>query len=145
MKRLRTLLVDSNRHVQKAMRSFLVTRPEIEFVGWAASGEEALRETVRQAPDLVLIDVDMPDMNAFETASRMRKLDHAVRIIMVALFDDCAYRARAKACGVLAVIPKLEVMDRLPELLAQLKAGQEDDSTTAAQYRALARQAARAG
>lgn len=121
-KKLRTLLVDDNKHVRKAMRSFLLTLPEIDLVGCIASSQEALRETARLKPDLVVIDADMPGMNAFESARRMRETAPALRIVIVALFDEFDYRPHAKRCGALSVMSKMEVTDRLPELLALLTA-----------------------
>lgn len=129
MERMRTLLVDNNNHVQKAMRSFLVTLAEIELVGCAASGEEALRKMAHLEPDLVVMDVGMPGMSAFEAARRMLEFDPALWIVMVALFDEFAYRAHAKRCGAVTVMSKMEVIDKLPKLLAQLAAGVDDDST----------------
>jgi DNA-binding NarL/FixJ family response regulator len=120
MKKMKTLLVDNNEHVQRAMRSFLITLPEIELIGCAASGEEALRETARLEPDLVVMEVNMPGMNGFEATRRMRAIDPAPRVVMVALFDEFAYRAHAKRCGAVTLISKMDVMAELPGLVTRL-------------------------
>ena len=128
MKKMRTLLVDNNEHVQKAMQSFLVTLPEIELIGCAASGEEALRETARLEPDLVVMEANMPGMNGFEATRRIRAIAPAPRVVMVALFDEFAYRAHARRCGAVTLISKMEVMAELPALITQLAGDAERDT-----------------
>lgn len=120
MRKMRTLLVDHNEHVQRAMRSFLTTLPEIELIGCAASGEEALRATARLEPDLVVMEANMPGMNGFEATRRMRAIEPAPRVVMVALFDEFAYRAHAKRCGAVTLISKMDVMAELPDLITRL-------------------------
>lgn len=129
MRKMRTLLVDNNEHVQRAMRSFLITLPEIELIGCAASGEEALRATARLEPDLVVMEANMPGMNGFEATRRMRAIDPAPRVVMVALFDEFAYRTHAKRCGAVTLISKMDVMAELPELVTRLAGDADLDAT----------------
>ena len=120
MKKVRTLLVDDNRAFLNAAQSLLATLPEVEVVGCAASGQGALDEVARLAPDLVLMDVVMPGMNGFQTAHLIRARACAPQVVMVSLHDSAEYHAAALRSGAKALISKHNVAEKLPHLIAHL-------------------------
>ena len=113
--RIRVLVVDDHPIVRKGIRHLLETEPEIEMVGEAANGREAVRKFVDVKPDVVLLDLVMPELDGIG-AIRAIKLaaDHA-RILVLTTFasDDKLFPAiRAGALGYL-------LKDTEPEELVQ--------------------------
>jgi two-component system LytT family response regulator len=86
----RTLLVDDEPLARKRLRRLLAAHPEVDIVGEAGDGEEALREVARLAPDLLFLDVQMPGLTGFEVLTRLASRP---AIVFVTAFDEFAVRA----------------------------------------------------
>ena len=81
--RQRILVVDDDEHIQKSLSQYLEME---EFdVDVASSGPEALDQVVRQAPDLVLLDIMMPGMDGFEVVERLRQHPPTARVPIILL------------------------------------------------------------
>lgn len=117
---LRTLLVDDNRLFLDALQKLLAAMEGIEVVGTATSGEQALREVERLAPDLVLLDLMMPGMHGFNALRAIRELAHAPQVAVVTLHDSTDYRKEAQCSGAVALIAKHALDEELPPLIARL-------------------------
>lgn len=70
--RLRTIVVDDEPLARKLMRAMLQEHPEIEIIAECKNGREALQATVEQAPDLLILDIQMPGMNGFEVVKELQ-------------------------------------------------------------------------
>ena len=70
---LKILIVDDHEVIRRALRSLLLSRPEWTVCGEAAGGAEALEITRLQRPDVVLMDISMPDMNGVEVTRVLRR------------------------------------------------------------------------
>jgi len=92
MEKLRVLIVDDERPARRALRSLLEKEPDIEVVGEAADGEEALEAINELAPQIVFLDIQMPLLTGLEA---LQKLAPARRpeIVFVTAFDEFALRA----------------------------------------------------
>lgn len=130
MQKVRILLVDDNRAFLSAAQGLLATLPEVEIVGCATSGQEALDEVARLAPDLVLMDVMMPGMNGFETARLIRAPGVAPQVVIVTLHDSAEYHAAALRSGARALVSKHEFATAIPRLVATLGRGDAATSKT---------------
>lgn len=104
---LRILLVDDNRRFLEAVRRFL-TRESFEIVGQALSGVAALEQVAHLHPDLVLMDMAMPQMDGLEATRRIKARPNPPRIIMLTLHDNPAYATEAKAVGADGFVAKSE-------------------------------------
>ena len=71
--RVRVLIVDDHAILRQALRQLLDTRPEVEVVGDASSGREAVTATEQLMPDVVLMDMIMPGLNGLEATRQIRK------------------------------------------------------------------------
>ncbi|RKG92364.1 LytR/AlgR family response regulator transcription factor [Corallococcus terminator] len=89
---IRTLIVDDEPLAREGLRLLLATDPEILVVGEAGNGPDAVRLIREQRPDLVLLDVQMPELNGFEVLARLGP-DEVPAIIFVTAYDQYALRA----------------------------------------------------
>src|SRR5690348_733280 len=94
---IRTLLVDDQSTGLAVLRDLLRHEPDIEIVGTAANGPQAIEAINRLAPDLVFLDVQMPELDGFEVVNRI-KLPQMPIIIFVTGHDDYAVKA-FEACA----------------------------------------------
>lgn len=79
------LVVDDQATFRRALRDLLAAMPGFEPVGEAASGAEALELAARLGPDLILLDVRMPQMDGLETARRLHERGHDAVIVLISL------------------------------------------------------------
>ena len=103
-KTLRILLVDDHPVVLKGIRSMLSENPELEIVGEAYSGEEALEKLTQLEPDIVLTDILMPGMNGIEITRRVKRARPETIVILLTMYDSNVYvmeGLRAGAAGYL--------------------------------------------
>ncbi len=103
---IRILLVDDQAIVREGLRAMLGIEPDMEIVGEAASGREALVLVPRLRPDIVLMDVRMPDLDGLTTLERLKRTDPDTAVIMVSLYDDADYLYRAVSAGAAGYILK---------------------------------------
>jgi DNA-binding NarL/FixJ family response regulator len=90
-------IADDQSMVREGFRALLSAEPDITVVGDAADGRKAVDEVVRLAPDVVLLDIRMPQLNGLEAAAEImaRRIDPAPRLLMLTTFDidDYVYEA----------------------------------------------------
>jgi DNA-binding NarL/FixJ family response regulator len=101
---IRVLIADDHAVVRQGLRTFLDLQEDIEVVGEAADGEEALEAAARLEPDVVLIDLVMPRLDGIEAIRRLRERVPAAKAIVLSSFvdDDKLFPAvRAGAAGYL--------------------------------------------
>src|SRR5215831_19708558 len=98
--KLKVLIADDHGVVRKGLRLFLEQYAEIEVVGEAANGRDAVRLAAELAPNVVLMDVAMPLLNGIDAAEQIRKAGTQVGIIMLTMHADESYVLRALNAGV---------------------------------------------
>jgi CheY-like chemotaxis protein len=112
---VRVLVVDDQALVRDATRMLIENVPGFRSVGEAASGVEALAAIDALAPDLVLLDVRMPEMDGIETARRIRAAPRAPVVVLMSS-DACD---DLDSCGAAAFVPKERLRGALLEELWQ--------------------------
>ena len=106
MNPIRILLVDDHAVVRAGLRMLLGADAELEIVGEAENGIQALRLTGELAPDVVLMDISMPDMNGIE-ATRRIKADHPnVAVLALTMHEDDQYFFEMLGAGASGYVPK---------------------------------------
>jgi DNA-binding NarL/FixJ family response regulator len=85
---LRILVAEDHPLFRKGMMALLSSVPEFEVVGEAKTGEEAVVRATHLQPDVVLMDLQMPEVNGIEATRRILQHDPSVRILVVTLFED---------------------------------------------------------
>jgi len=100
----RILIADDQALVRGGLRMILDAQPDLEVVGEAVDGREALQQARELSPDLVLMDVRMPELDGLEATRRLLDRDPSAKVIVLTTFDldDYVYEAiRAGASGFL--------------------------------------------
>ena len=100
----RILIADDQALVRGGLRMILDAQPDLEVVGEAVDGREALQQARELSPDLVLMDVRMPELDGLETTRRLLDRDPSPKVLVLTTFDldDYVYEAiRAGASGFL--------------------------------------------
>src|SRR5256714_5071509 len=92
MERIRALIVDDELNARKGIRTLLARDPELEVVGECGDGRAAVESIERLAPDLVLLDVQMPHKNGFEVLEAI-DLERPPILIFITAWDSYALRA----------------------------------------------------
>jgi two-component system, NarL family, response regulator NreC len=85
---IRILIADDHAIVRSGLRALLGADPDLEVVGEAADGDEALRLTEALHPDLVLLDITMPPENGIKTAQRLKEKHPEVVVLFLTMHED---------------------------------------------------------
>lgn len=110
---LHVLIVDDLSIVRQGLKMQLGLEPDIEVVGEAASGEEALALVQQARPDVVLMDACMPGMDGFAATRATRAIHPLCAVVILSLADDALLKARAREAGAAACVGKYEGMEAL--------------------------------
>src|SRR5277367_3734424 len=107
---LRILVVEDSETTRRIIRAILETR-EWKICGEAKNGQTAIRQFRKLRPDVVILDLAMPDLNGIEVAARLSKIDPLVPLILFTISEvDHLYEA-ARAAGIYAVVSKARAWD----------------------------------
>lgn len=96
---LRVLVVDDAAAVREALCWLLESEPELLIVGEASNGRDAVQQAVALRPDIVLLDVEMPLMDGYTAARRLKALSRPPIILFLTVHGDAEARARGAAAG----------------------------------------------
>jgi len=125
MKKIRVLIVDDHALVRDGIRALLSLVADIEVIGEAANGMEALEQVRELAPDVVLMDLSMPVMNGLEATRRIRKEFPRTQVIAVTQYDDSEYVIPVIEAGACGYITKMVAFS---ELASAIQAAYRGDS-----------------
>jgi two-component system nitrate/nitrite response regulator NarL len=104
-KNIRVFLVDDHPIVREGVRSFL-TNHAISVVGEASDAKEALRKVVKLAPDVIVLDVNLPTIDGGELARRLRRLIPKTKLIAFSIHSSEVYVVKMARCGVQGYVTK---------------------------------------
>jgi DNA-binding NarL/FixJ family response regulator len=113
----RILIVDDHETFRKGLRSFLQTRSEFEICGEAANGQEAIERTKELLPDIVLMDVSMPQIDGLQATRIIRQEVPGSRVLIVSQHDSSLMLSEALRSGASAYVTKSQVSRSLLAVL----------------------------
>jgi DNA-binding NarL/FixJ family response regulator len=103
---IRVMIVDDHPVVRKGLASFLGHEPDIEVVGLADSGEQALEMAAELVPDIVLMDLSMPGMGGIEATRRLVETRPQTRVMMLTSFGGHERMVEALKSGAVGYVVK---------------------------------------
>jgi DNA-binding NarL/FixJ family response regulator len=115
-KHIRVLIVDNQRRARRGMRALLATWTAVAEIREAENGRDALRLVGEWQPDVIVIDVQIPEVNGLEVTRLVKARLPQVRVVTLAVDPDC--RAGALAAGADAFVCKCEPPERLLTMLS---------------------------
>ncbi|SEL94824.1 response regulator [Rhodococcus maanshanensis] len=126
---IRIAIVDDQQLVRAGFRMVIDSQPDMSVEVEASDGEQALRELARVPVDVVLMDVQMPNLDGIEATRRLTALEHSPKVVVLTTFDNDEYVVAAISAGASGFLLK----DAQPEdLLAALRTVYRGDAVIAA-------------
>ena len=120
---IRVLIADDHAIVRQRLLAILTAEEEVEVVGQAADGEEAVEKALREKPEVVILDISMPRLSGFEAANRIRRALPGSRILVLTMHDDEEYVLKMVRAGASGYLVKDGAASELITAIRELKAG----------------------
>ena len=112
---IRVMLADDEAMVRAGLRMVLESEPDIDVVGEASDGVEALAAATRLRPDVVLIDVHMPRLDGLSAAQQLLVNDPNIKVVVLTTFNDNSYVSEALRLGCSGFLLKVAPPERLAD------------------------------
>ena len=119
MEKTKILIVDDHRVVIEGIKSSLQEHPEFEVVGEAVDGLEAVEFVKSSRPDIVIMDISMPNLNGVEATKQIKEFDSEIGIVIYTMYSDKEFVIDLFKAGISAYVLK---DDPLSDLILALKA-----------------------
>jgi len=110
---IRLLLADDHAVVRSGLRMLLQAQPDMVIIGEAETGQEAVQRAVELAPDVVLMDIEMPGMNGIEATRRIKAEAPATAVLALTMYEDDQYFFEMLRAGASGYVPKRAAPDEL--------------------------------
>ena len=125
MKRISVLLADDHAIVRNALRTFLKTEPDIEIVGMAKNGRQAVKLAQELRPAVVLMDIGMPLLNGLEATQMILSTLPRTKVIILSAHADDGYVERATELGAAGYLLKQSCAGLLPKAIRDVQKGRK--------------------
>jgi DNA-binding NarL/FixJ family response regulator len=132
MKKIRVLVADDHTLVREGIRAMLALVSDVEVVGEAANGKEALEKVEKLLPDIVLMDLAMPIMGGLEATRRIKKQFPQVKVLALTQYDDTEYVIPVIEAGARGFVTKMAAFSELSTAIQAVYRGDSYLSPSAA-------------
>ena len=105
-RKIRVLIADDHAILREGIRSLLAHYPDIEVVGEASNGKEAITQAMKLAPDIVLMDIAMPGLGGLEATLELQKMCPKIKVIVLTQYEDKEYVFRFLQAGAAGYVLK---------------------------------------
>lgn len=124
MSKTRLLLVDDHTVIRSGLRMLLDNEADVEIIAEAGTGEEALAKSIEHKPDVVVMDIGLPDASGIEVAARIKKRVPAVAIVALTIHEDEEYFFKMLEAGASGYVPKRAAPEELLKAIRIAASGQ---------------------
>ena len=121
-KKISVLIADDHRLFAEALEAILASEPEIEVVGHARNGEEAVEQALALSPDVILMDIAMPGLDGVEATKLIRRQRRSACVLMLTGSNARTDVARARDAGAAAYVTKDRIAAHLIDAIRELAA-----------------------
>lgn len=124
MSEAKVLIADDHAMIRDGIKALLSKNKELIVAGEASSGTEAVAMYKTIRPDLLIMDISMPDLNGMDAAKQILDTDHQAKIIILSMYDDEDYISRCMENGVRGYVVKNETGNELDNAVNAVLNGQ---------------------
>jgi DNA-binding NarL/FixJ family response regulator len=123
MKNIRILIADDHKMVREGLRLLIDSQPDMRVVGEAANGQEALAKARELKPDVVVMDLSMPELNGLQATERLRAECPGVKVVAITANEDESYLRQLCKVGAAGYVLKRSAGDELVKAISQVAQG----------------------
>ncbi len=124
MSKIRVLVADDHAVLRAGLNMLLNAQPDMEVVGEAASGDEAIARTLELKPDVLLLDITMPGMSGIDVIRKLKVENVSTAILVLTMHEDEGYFRETLSSGALGYIPKKAADSELISAIRVVNSGQ---------------------
>jgi DNA-binding NarL/FixJ family response regulator len=121
---IRILLADDHKMMRDGLRALLERQPAMEIVGEASTGYEVLTQAEKLQPDVVVMDVTMPELNGVEATRRLVAARPTLKVVALSVHTDRRYMMAMFEAGAVAYVPKNVAFEELAQAINAVIQGQ---------------------
>ena len=123
--KIRVLLADDHPAVRVGIRRYLMRSKNIEVIGEAQNGRQALKMAQELEPDILLLDVEMPDLKGYEIVQQLSDLNSSVKTLALSAYDEKRYIVGMLTSGAAGYLTKEEAPGKLIEAINEVAKGKK--------------------
>ncbi|GAX60327.1 TRAP-type C4-dicarboxylate transporter, periplasmic solute-binding protein [Candidatus Scalindua japonica] len=123
MSKIRVLLADDHTIVRQGLIALLDSHEDIEIVGEAENGRQAFEKTKQMIPDIVVLDITMPNLNGIEATRKIKKLNPEIKVIVLTMHDNEEYVYQLLQAGASGYLLKESAVSDLVSAINAVKKG----------------------
>jgi len=123
MTKTKILIVDDHRVVIEGIKSALSVSPDLEVIGEALNGHQAIKKVKSLKPDIVIMDISMPELNGIDATLQIKKLDPQIKIIIFSMYSNREYVIDLFKAGISSYVLKKDPMSELVNAIKAVERG----------------------
>lgn len=123
MGKLRVFLADDHAVVREGLKTLVNAQSDMEVIGEAGDGMSAVRQAQDCRPDVVIMDISMPDLNGVEATARLKQECPAIKVLALSVHEDSGYLRKLIEAGVVGYVLKRSAADALIQAIRMVAAG----------------------
>jgi len=122
---IRVVIADDHPAVRQGVRRILAKYDDVEVIGEAETGEQAIHLVENLKPDVLLLDIELPDIKGFEVSRRLREADTSTRTLALSAYSSKNYIRGMLTFGAAGYLTKDEVPERIIQAVRSIASGQD--------------------